>query len=88
MADKKFASFSKALVSGEGAVDDRLFKARSPLGNQSRVISPSFNLEITHGCGAETHYRRRIVFSGANRIRRASNGQRRQIMFEAGILRL
>ncbi|MGO7909933.1 hypothetical protein AB9E09_35255, partial [Rhizobium leguminosarum] len=46
------------------------------------IISPSFNLEIEHGCGAETHYRRRIVFSGANRIRRALNGQRRQIISE------
>ncbi|WP_197486893.1 hypothetical protein [Rhizobium bangladeshense] len=77
MADKKAASLSKALVSGEGVADDRLFRrdllAKFKAGHE--VISLSFNLEITHGCEAETHCRRRVVFFNANRIRGALNGQ-------------
>ena len=43
------------------------------LWNQAghEAISLSFNLEITHGCEAETHCPLRIVFFNANRIRRA-----------------
>ncbi|WP_125869618.1 hypothetical protein [Rhizobium leguminosarum] len=77
MADKKLASLSKALVSGEGAAGDRLFRRDLLYEIQAghEVISPSFNLEITHAGHGETHCRRRAVFFNANWIRRASNGQ-------------